>query len=177
MATLLVFSSCLQASETQPTDFKEITIENSLFNSLIGNWRIEDETLSANGQWLAGQGADWNWYKILDGNAIQDDWIAPSMSTKVEKGKRQFGTNIRIYNPEKGLWEMAWIASTGKKLDTFTAVEDSEKIVMSGFYAGADSKITFFNINNKSFEWKLELQQADKSWLEVYRIKGSKISK
>jgi hypothetical protein len=69
---------------------------------------------------------------------------------------------------------MAWMASTGQKLDTFTAVEDSEKIVMSGFYNGANSKITFFNITVKSFDWKLELQQKDESWIEVYRIKGTK---
>ena len=171
---VLVFSQLILADETDSTDTKTITMENTLFNHLIGNWSIEDWSLSKEGQWQSGQGADWNWYKILDGNAIQDDWIAPSLSDKVQKGKRQFGTNIRIFNPKKSQWEMAWMASTGQKLDTFTAVEDSEKIVMSGFYNGANSKITFFNITVKSFDWKLELQQKDESWIEVYRIKGTK---
>ena len=138
----------------------------------IGDWEIKDWGLVKQGQWQAGQGADWNWYKILDGQAIQDDWIAPSLSQPTGSGKRQYGTNIRIYNPKKKQWEMAWMSSNGKKLDTFSAKEHQNKIVMTGFYAGSNSRITFFNISANSFDWKLEMQQKDQSWLESYRIKG-----
>jgi hypothetical protein len=171
LVVLTVFQLSI-VSHAETTEVKNVTMQNTLFNQLIGNWEIQDWSLDEKGNWQPSQGADWNWYKILDGNAIQDDWISPSMDVKTEK--RQFGTNIRIYNPKKSQWEMAWMASTGQKLDTFTAIEDSKKVVMSGFYAGANSKITFFNIKENSFDWKLELEQADKSWLEVYRIKGSK---
>lgn len=171
---LLILSLSAHSSETETTASKVITMENTLFNKMIGQWKIKDWSLNKEGKWQEANGADWSFYKILNGNAIQDDWISPSMDVKTDK--RQFGTNIRIYNPKKAQWEMAWMASTGQKLDTFTAVEYKDKVVMSGFYAGANSKITFYNMTSQSFEWKLELEQKDKTWLEVYRIKGVKKS-
>ena len=58
-----------------------------LFSSLIGEWAIEDFSLSNNGDWQPAGGADWNFYPILNGAAIQDDWISPSMD-KPEPKKR-----------------------------------------------------------------------------------------
>ena len=100
---LLLLSQAVFSSETvQSSDkAKAITMENTLFNHLIGNWDIQDWTLDPKGEWQKGPGADWNWYKILDGQAIQDDWISASLSLSLDPGKRQFGTNIRIYNPKK----------------------------------------------------------------------------
>lgn len=155
-------------------DEKQVTIENTLFNQLIGEWAITDSSLTPDGTWKAGLGADWNFYKILNGNAIQDNWIAPPIGVEVKNGQRQFGTNIRIFNPKESQWEMGWIASNGKELKTFTAIEDNEKIVMKGVFGGGNSQITFFNITENSFDWKLQLEQKDKSWPEVYRIKGTK---
>ena len=47
---------------------------------------------------------------------------------------------------------------------------------MRGFYAGNESRITFFNIQENSFDWKMEFQsKEDKSiWKEVYRIHGKR---
>ncbi|WP_395375637.1 hypothetical protein [Marinicella sp. W31] len=171
---LLTMSQLVFSDEKEQSDVKEASMENTLLNHLIGEWNIKDWSLDKQGQWQEGQGADWNWYKILDGQAIQDDWIAPSLSHTIEPGQRQFGTNIRIYNPQKKQWEMAWMSSNGKKLDTFSAQEYTDKVVMTGYYAGTDSRITFFNIGTDAFDWKLELQQKDKSWLEAYRIKGTR---
>lgn len=54
---------------------------------LLGEWTITDSSLDKEGNWQQGRGADWNWYTILDGHAIQDDWISPSLSVEVEEGK------------------------------------------------------------------------------------------
>ena len=147
------------------------------FVSMLGEWKISDSSLGKDGKWTAGYGADWNWYTILDGNAIQDDWIQPSLNIKLkDKSKRQFGTNIRIYNPKKNQWEMAWASNGGKKVDTFTAVGIDGKVVMSGFYAGNNTRITFYDMKKNTFEWKMEIQsKEDKTvWKEIYRIHGDR---
>ena len=162
------------SADADNKDEKAISMENTLFNHLLGDWQIQTWRVGQDGKWVEGQAAEWNWYKILDGNAIQDDWIAPALSIPVQNGQRQYGTNIRIYNPQKKQWEMAWMSSNGKKMDTFIAEEDSDKIVMTGFYLGTNARITFFNMSDASFDWKLELQQQDESWLEVSRLKGTK---
>ncbi len=171
--SLLLLSSFAAMATDQPSQ-KQVTMDNTLLKKMLGNWHIEDWSLGQDGQWQAGPGADWNWYLILDGKAIQDDWISPALGTPTANATRQFGTNIRIYNPKEQRWEMAWMSSNGKKLDTFFATETESQVVMKGFYAGAESKITFFNITKLSFDWKLEQQQKDDSWLEIYRIKGKK---
>lgn len=147
------------------------------FASMLGEWKISDSSLGKDGKWTAGNGADWNWHTILNGHAIQDDWIQPSLSDKLDDpSKRQFGTNIRIFNPKKNQWEMAWASSGGKKVDTFTAVGGDGKIVMKGFYAGNNTRITFYDMKKNTFEWKMEFQsKEDKNvWLEVYHIHGDR---
>lgn len=172
LSLLLLLS--LAVTATDQTNKKQVTMDNTLFKNMLGNWDIKDWSLGQDGKWQAGPGADWNWSLILDGHAIQDDWISPALGTPTAKTPRQFGTNIRIYNPKAQRWEMAWMSSNGKKLDTFFATETDSEVVMTGFYAGAESKITFFNITEQSFDWKLEQQQKDGTWIEVYRIKGKK---
>ncbi len=87
----------------------------------------------------------WRWYFILDGHAIQDDWI------KLEEGNRAVvGTNIRIFNPEEEQWQMAWIDTTNRRLATFTAVSEGDTIVMTGHNAqGRMVRNTFSNITGE----------------------------
>lgn len=148
--------------------------ETHQYAPLLGEWTITDSSLDKQGNWQPGKGADWNWYTILDGNAIQDDWITPSLS--VESEKRGYGTNIRIYNPAKKMWEQIWVSAGAKKIDSFSATFQDGKIVMRGFYANNESRITFFNMKENSFDWKLEFQDKDNPdiWKEVYRIHGDR---
>lgn len=155
------------------------SIANSEMKKLLGHWQIKDSTLNPQGEWQVGQGASWHFYTILNGHAIQDDWIAPPLSQAEPAGGRQYGTNIRIYNPKENRWEMAWASVKGQKVDTFIAVEHEGKIIMTGDFNGQPSRITFYDIKANSFAWKLEFQQADdtSSWTEVYRITGTRAVK
>ncbi|BDX08685.1 hypothetical protein [Planctobacterium marinum] len=84
--------------------------ETQQFEPLLGQWAITDFNLTADGRWQKGQGADWHWYTIFDGHAIQDDWIAPALNQDIPDSERQFGTNIRIFNPKENHWELAWMS-------------------------------------------------------------------
>ncbi len=152
-------------------------LENSVMKKLLGRWDIADQSLGQDGQWQAGQGASWHFYTILNGHAVQDDWISPPLHVKAPEGGRQYGTNIRIFNPNKDQWEMAWASVKGQKVDTFIATETADRIIMTGLFNGQQSRITFYDIQTHSFAWKLELKQADDSWFEVYRIKANRAVK
>lgn len=177
--TLLILSMIVsQISHAKSLKINPLASEQTKqFASMLGEWKITDYALDKQGKWQKSTGADWNWYTILNGHAIQDDWIQPSLSTKLEdESKRGYGTNIRIYNPKTNLWEMAWASSNGKKVDNFSAKFEDNKIIMTGFYAGGNTRVTFYDMKPDSFEWKMEMQSKDdkKLWKEVYRIHGDR---
>jgi len=151
-------------------------VRNSLSSQLLGHWQISDQSLDANGDWQPGPVADWHFYPILNGHAIQDDWISPPASEAEPANGRQYGTNIRIYNPQQQRWELAWASVKGQQIDTFEATEQQGRIVMTGEFNGRSSRITFFAITAASFHWKLEFENPeDSSWQEVYRIQGQRL--
>lgn len=147
--------------------------ETSQFGQLVGKWAISDSGLNAEGKWQDGNGADWNFYWILGGTAIQDDWISPGMDTPKPEAGRQYGTNIRIYNPKTSQWEMAWAANTSSRVDNFAATWVEDKLVMTGQPGGTETRITFYNITDQQFSWKMERLIEDQ-WKEIYRIQAQR---
>jgi hypothetical protein len=146
------------------------------YGRLVGKWEIKDSSLGKDSKWQAGPGANWNFYWILGGSAIQDDWISPGYKTPAPAKGRQYGTNIRIFNPKTDQWEMAWAANTGKKIDTFKATSDEKSMIMNGVYYDQPTRITFYDISDSRFSWKMEKQDAkSKHWQAVYKIEGYKI--
>ena len=77
-----------------------------------GNWVPQD------------QQREWLWYYILDGHAIQDDFVVVFKDESGNSLRRVVGTNIRIYNAEEKRWHMAWISSKARRLAAFTAVNE-----------------------------------------------------
>lgn len=183
---LLMASGCTQPQTSAPTPAAPVTFnpgtlnpeappETAQFGQLVGEWSIRDENRQPDGSWTEGAGADWNWYYVLDGYAVQDDWIAPIPNAPEGSPAMQYGTNLRIYNPQAEQWEMAWTSSTGPSVTTFTATQEGDSLVMRGIYAaGRPNRITFFDITEDTFEWKLEIQQPDESWQEFYRIHATR---
>jgi len=83
------------------------------FEFLIGNFRIEarrwaDEAFSEG--YLEAQ---WNGRWGLDGRVVIDDWFGPQISPEAP---RNFGTNVRYFNPETGRWSMVWQATNGSAM-------------------------------------------------------------
>jgi hypothetical protein len=148
--------------------------ETELLGQLVGTWSIEQSFINNDGTWSDNKRkAKWKWYYILYGHAIQDDWITfDSLDNEIVTG-----TNIRIYNPEEKQWYMAWIDKTNRRLATFTAVNDSGKVIMDGTNAKRRHiKNTFFNISENEFDWKQEWTfDEGKSWIVVSKIHGVRI--
>lgn len=174
LSILIVSTSQAQADPAAQRVSPDAPSETAQFAPLIGDWVIQDYQRDANGDWQPGAGADWRFYWILDGHAIQDDWIAPGRASEAPESGRQYGTNIRIYNPKQDRWEMAWASSKGQKVDTFTATRTDQGILMEGVFAGNPSRILFHDLRENRFSWNLRVADAEGQWQEVYRIEGTR---
>jgi len=155
--------------------------ETEQFGRLVGIWDVTMSIRQDDGSWPKPEdalAAEWRFHYILDGWAVQDEWISPPWGTPVEEGIRQLGTNIRIYDPNEGAWDVAWISNTQQTLSTLTAKADGERIVMNGMHpSGKAQRVTFYDIRDRTFDWTLELQGVGEdpdAWLELARIHGVK---
>ena len=102
-----VFSQPLQQTEKSPYEnFNPGTLhpsadeETKFLGQLVGVWGATRKSRNQDGTWSDLEpDADWIWYFILNGTAIQDDWILPSLENPSEDD-RFYGTNVRIYNSD-----------------------------------------------------------------------------
>ena len=145
--------------------------ETEVLGKLIGTWDVEQWFMTTDGTRSdTRRYAKWKWYYILDGQAIQDDWIIIDSLKK----EHTTGTNIRIYNPGEKQWYMAWIDKNYRRLAPFTAVNDSGKVIMEGTNAGGRHiKNIFYNITDNEFDWRQEWTfDEGKTWTVVTNIHG-----
>ena len=146
--------------------------ETEFLGRLVGVWKAERKIRNQDGTWSeAVVEADWMLCYILDGHAIQDDWILPPLDIEIENHERFYGTNIRIFNSDSGQWEMAWIDKKNRKLANFTATQNEHELTMEGTNNSRLIRNTFYNISDNSFDWvqKWTFDQG-KSWVPVVEI-------
>ncbi|MEM7359663.1 MAG: hypothetical protein AAF431_11245 [Pseudomonadota bacterium] len=149
------------------------------WGKLVGQWTTTEESLKRDGSgWQSSKGADWDFFWAYDGWGIQDNYTSPSMSYELEdESTRVRGTNLRIYNTKEKKWILTWLTPTSTEPNSFTALSTDEEVVMLNEKPNAQgnySRITFFDMTEETFEWKLEWSKDQENWLEVYRIHGRK---
>lgn len=149
------------------------------WGQMVGQWSTSEEDLKPDGSgWQKSNGADWDFFWAFDGWGIQDNYTSPPQSEAIEdESKRQRGVNLRIYNPKDEQWVLTWLTPGLSKPQNYSATSTEEKIIMLSDEPDAKSnhhRVTFFDITDNSFEWKLEWSKDKEKWLEVYRIHGVK---
>jgi hypothetical protein len=152
--------------------------ETAALDPLIGCWRVEGESMTPEGAWQENLPADWRWRYILDGFAIEDEYIAPARGTPPTPGQGSRGVNIRMYDPRAGHWNMAWVSDGIDPVATFTANMQEDKLVMEGVYKDRfPTRNVFFAITPDRFRWKKELlvpgaEGEGERWIEVARLEA-----
>lgn len=139
------------------------------FGRYVGDWNIADETLSQDGKtWTKGPGARWNFTCVGDGTAIQDFWMPNGGG---------FGTNLRMYDKEKGSWDIAWTNKRNTAMAHISAVQGADGNIVMHYVAPKPSparRITFFPPDANGWNWQLEIStDGEKSWRTVYRIRAT----
>ncbi len=95
--------------------------ETSQFGFLIGERRCTALRLQPGGTYVEGAPADWNGRYILDGWAIEDEWIS-----QLPDGTPFRGINIRSFNPETRKWDNRWLATGSLQWQYFEAEQVGE---------------------------------------------------
>lgn len=185
LLSLLIVSSQVLATPETATTFnagsmaKGAPAELQHWGKLVGRWAVEGESLKRDGSgWEPSGDADWDFFWAFNGWGIQDNYTSPPLSQPLEdESTRQHGINLRIYNPETKQWVLTWLTTKSPKPSSYTAKSTDSEVVMMSVEKdarGNHNRITFFDMTEDSFEWKLEWSQDKKSWLEVARIHGKR---
>ena len=98
-----------------------------------------------------------------------NDWakMVGQWSTTEEGLKSDAGD----WQPSKGAdWDFFWAFNGWGIQDNYTLPPLSQKLDDES----KRQRITFFDVEKSSFEWKLEWSQDQESWLDVYRIHALK---
>ncbi len=151
------------------------------WGKLVGQWSTTEESFKQDGSgWEAATGADWDFFWAYNGWGIQDNYTSPPLSEPLDdESKRQRGINLRIYNPAEEKWILTWLTTASTQAMRITATSNDDEIVMlvdglnpQGFH----SRVTFFDMTETHFEWKMEWSRDEETWFEVHRIHGTKKS-
>ena len=182
-AFIIIVLGCQQnlgliESNSRQTINADAPTETQSLGRLVGKWSVKGESLDQNGNWNSrDQYNEWHWYYILNGHAVQDDWITVVKASDGSDSTVTYGTNIRIYNSDTEEWHMAWIHQDGRTLKTFTAVNETNKIVMNGFAPnGVKQRNTFFDITGNNFEWIQEWAiGGEGAWVTVAKLHATRL--
>ena len=143
------------------------------FGRFVGTWTCTGQSRQPDGSWASNAApSTWTWFFTLDGHAVQDLWEPPAESNA------PVGTNLRIYDREKGQWDALWTTSNLNSFDHFVAREQDGTMVMRGerpqraAYGPHLVRITFHTITAASFAWKYESSAMGdgKTWVEQARL-------
>ena len=138
--------------------------ETIQYTFMIGTWDCVIKSRLPDGSTREGT-AVWKAHFILDGWAIQDEWVSHD-----ESGKPAFfGINIRSFNPVLKKWECRWLPAGTLQWKHFLSWKDGETMVMEG--EGEDQRgafvdrNTFFDIESDSWSWRKDRSyDGGKTW-------------
>ena len=142
--------------------------ETEQFAFLIGLWDCTRQSMQPDGQSYGKVNhATWAGRYILDGWAIQDDWVS-----KLPGGGTFYGTNIRSFNPQTGKWDNRWLPAGSLQWKYYEAEKVGDTMVMIGG-EGKDARGTFIDrnvfhdIQPDSWKWRKDRSwDGGKTWIE-----------
>lgn len=139
------------------------------FGRYIGDWKITDESLKQDGSgWQPGKGARWIFQCIGDGTAVQDYWLPNGGG---------FGSNLRRYNAERELWEIAWTAGALPGLMQIEAQRQDDDSLLMTILAPVQTpprRIRFLPPDESGWNWVQQMSfDEGKSWVDVYKIRAT----
>ena len=142
--------------------------ETAEFSFAIGEWACTTRGMRPDGSIQEGLPATWTFHYILDGWAIQDDWVQEQPD-----GSVSHGMNIRSFNPETRKWDNRWLSSGNLQWKYFESEKVGATMVMTGG-AGKDGqgrefidRNTFLEITGDSWKWRKDRSfDGGETWIE-----------
>ena len=143
------------------------------FAPLIGDWACDyyDEPEPGRKRHVVGE---WIFRRILEGTGIQDIFIFPSRSTKVEDPQPdgEYGTSLRMFNRKCGCYDVVYTCETCMKRLTFT--KEGNRLV-GRVLDERDAFWIFSDIGQDRFHWENIRIREDGSREPVCEIFGKRM--
>jgi len=145
--------------------------ETSEFGQLVGVWDCTISNLNNEGIWIDSK-AEWTWKYILDGYAIQDFWSRKANREIDSTLSDYYGTNVRIFDPQKKKWIISWAENGKNSMSGLWEANIKEDKTIEIYDNTNQWLITFFNIKEKTFDWKWDFRQKDSTMKTMVKIKA-----
>ncbi len=160
--------------------------EVAQFGQLSGVWYcIQSKYNQESQEFEEDSRAYWAWKYILDGFCVQDFWYQGEKETPYYKFfKRDLMlTQLRVYDPVEKIWNVAFINNNnrvgpGSVFGLFKAYAKGDEVIMEFEPQEPENyrRITFYDINDETFEWKAEQSKDEgKTWNVTWKISAKKI--
>ena len=162
MDALTVGSPMLEALRAeQPASDR--AAQMMLYGQFVGSWEGPMRYRDSEGmhhETTAEVHFDW----VLEGRAVQDVWIVPVRSVKREP-QLMYGTTLRVYDPQAGLWHITWIDPVRQVCNRMTGCAVGRDIVQEyRTDQGMRVQWMFTEITPASFRWTARETAEGEDW-------------
>ena len=125
-----------------------------LFGQFVGEWELDWSGYDEDGAQARTEHGEWIFGWVLEGRAVQDVWIIPARGRRASQ-QGEYGTTIRIYDPQLDIWLVTWSGSINGARRTLIARRDGDAIVQEGSTeTGLPLRWIFSAIAEDSFTWR-----------------------
>ena len=165
-----VFSGALLSDRTD-----KIPEGYDWFAPLIGDWDCDyyDEPEPGRRRHVAGE---WLFRRILEGTGVQDVFIFPSRATKEADPQPdgEYGTSLRMFNAQKGAYDVVYTCERCMKRLTFTRRGDR---LVGEVLDEENAFWVFSDLAGDRFHWENLIVRPDGSRELVCEIFGRRIGR
>jgi len=132
--------------------------ENDLFGQFIGEWEFNMEVHETDGSTKEFNG-NWLFKKILQGRAIQDVWMVPTLEWSNNNGGfYEYGTSIRSFDFKTKKWKVTWVGPIQNQHFEFDVEHINNEIQMQLInHNELQMKWVFYDIKTNMFQWRSEV--------------------
>jgi hypothetical protein len=144
-----------------------------LFGQFVGSWDVEATYFDHDGGVTASPSGEWHFGWVLQGRAIQDVLIMPSLEERrAGVPAREYGSSFRMYDARTDTWRVIWFAPVFGAVVDLTARRAGDEIVLEGSEPdGALHRWVFSGIESDGFVWQgYESKDGGGTWPLVQRM-------
>lgn len=150
------------------------------YSMFIGSWEFDWIGLKDDGSTWTVPG-EWHFSWILEGRAIQDNWICPKRNLR-SLGKYpdgEYGTTIRYYDFKEDCIKVLWIGPILSNLSIFRVFHGKDQITQNEIMVSDDSKISrwiYKDIKETSFKWEAYISNDNrKTWIMNQQVYAKRV--
>jgi hypothetical protein len=129
-----------------------------LFGRFVGAWDVDVTLFDLDGSVSAEGRGEWLFGWVLEGRAVQDVRIRPPRGDRATLSESEFweyGTTLRVYEPETDSWRVTWSAPVqGRGLSLVARAVGDEIVLDSEIQEPLAFRWVFSEIEDNSCLWR-----------------------